>query len=163
MKFVGIVAMALFALGGIAQAAGVFNHEDPQLDVLQQRAQRLASSLERDSGKAEASSLRRGPRGPRGPKGSTGPAGPAGSFGTVSPVESGPISLCAFAAGACAVGSVRVECPPGTVLTGGGYTGAGIVTTIVYNARSGNGWGVIAVNLDEVSVSGLRATALCAR
>jgi hypothetical protein len=47
-------------------------------------------------------------------------------------------------------------------VTGGGYSGAGIVTTVTYSARSGNGWGVVAINLDEVSVSGLRAEALCA-
>jgi hypothetical protein len=77
-------------------------------------------------------------------------------------VDSPSAFLCSFEAGACAVGSAKVECPAGTALTGGGYTGAGILTTVTYSAPVGNGWGVIAVNFDEVPVTGLKATALCA-
>jgi len=162
LRIGGVVAVALLSFAGIAQAAGMFSHTDPQLDVLQRKAQQLASAFKIVDQQAGASRLARGPRGPRGIRGLQGPAGPKGSFSTVSVVESSPTYLCSFLAGACAVGSVRVECPPGTLLTGGGYTGAGIVTTVTYNAKSGNGWGVVAVNLDEVPVTTLRATALCA-
>jgi hypothetical protein len=55
-----------------------------------------------------------------------------------------------------------VDCPPGTVLTGGGYTGAGIVTTVTWSASVGNAWAIIAVNLDEAPVSNLKAVAECA-
>ena len=59
------------------------------------------------------------------------------------------------------MGSARAECPPGSTLIGGGYTGAGILTTVTYNAPAGNGWGIVAVNLDEVPVTSLRAVAQC--
>jgi hypothetical protein len=88
--------------------------------------------------------------------------GPKGTFGTITSVASLPVFLCSFESGSCAVGSARAECPAGSTLIGGGYTGAGIVTTVTYDAPSSNGWGVVAVNLDEVSVSGLRAVAQCA-
>jgi hypothetical protein len=41
--------------------------------------------------------------------------------------------------------------------------GAGIVTTVTYDAPSGvNSWGVIGVNLDEIAVANFRAVAQCA-
>lgn len=156
--------LALLALGGIAKASGVLGHDDVKLDAIEQRTQMLERGLTK-SGAATASRRGlRGPRGPKGPKGAQGPAGaagPKGTFNAVASVSSGPLFLCAFQTGSCAVGSVRVECPPGSTLIGGGYTGAGIVTTVTYNAPSGNGWGIVAANLDEVSVAGLRAVAQC--
>jgi hypothetical protein len=102
-----------------------------------------------------------GPKGAAGAKGATGATGAKGTFGAIVSVASAPTFLCSFETGSCAVGSARAECPPGTTLVGGGYTGAGIVTTVTYNAPSGNGWGIVAVNLDEVAVTGLRAVAQC--
>jgi hypothetical protein len=48
-------------------------------------------------------------------------------------------------------------------MIGGGYTGAGIITTVTYDAPSGaNSWGVIGVNLDEFPVANFKAVAQCA-
>jgi hypothetical protein len=80
----------------------------------------------------------------------------------VTNVEGPSVFLCSSEAGSCAVGSAVVDCPPGTMLTGGGYKGAGIVTTVTWSAPLGNGWGVIAVNLDEVPVAALKPVAECA-
>lgn len=176
LKVVVLSCLALLAVGGVAKASGLLEHEDARLDGIQQRAQTLEDGL-RTSDAGTASQSRQGPRGLRGPRGlkgekgakgptgatgATGAAGPKGTFGAITSVSSPPAFLCAFESGACAVGSARAECPPGTTLVGGGYSGAGIVTTVTYNAPSGNGWGIVAVNLDEVSVSGLRALAQCA-
>jgi hypothetical protein len=167
-KAIVILTVGLLACAAAAQATGVIEHDDSRLDVLQSRTDRLEMAFRREASGATTSRVqngprgRRGPRGARGPQGQAGPQGPAGTFGAVTGVQSSPTFLCSFEAGACAVGSARVDCPPGTKVTGGGYTGAGIVTTVTYNARVGNGWGIIAVNLDEFSVSGLRAEALCA-
>lgn len=169
LKVVALSCLALLAVGGIAKASGLMDHKDPKLDDIEQRTQTLERDLRQASPVAD-SSARRGPRGPRGPKGAKGPKGaagaaglpgPKGTFGAVASVASPPAFLCSFEAGACAVGSTRVECPPGTVLLGGGYTGAGILTTVTYSAPSGNGWGVVGINFDEVAVAGLRAVAQC--
>lgn len=179
-KAVVLAGFALLALGGVAKAAGVLGHSDPAKDAVAEKAERLEANLE--SGPAEVSARpgRRGPmgaRGPRGPKGemgaqgpkgstgATGATGPKGTFGSVVSYVSAPTLLCPFEVGSCAVGAARVECPPGTTLTGGGYTGAGMLTTVTYSAPSGpsgNGWGVVAINFDEVSVNALRAVAECA-
>ncbi len=167
MKLKLLIACIIGALAfaGVAQAAGLFAHEDNRMDQLQQRSTQLAQGLRQPSAGISA---RRGPRGPkgargaRGPVGPQGPAGAQGAFGGLLSVDSPPAFLCSFEAGPCAVGSARAECPPGTAVVGGGYLGAGIVTTVTYDARSGNGWGIVAVNLDEVPVSGLRAEAICA-
>jgi hypothetical protein len=170
-----VTAMAgVLAFAGVAQATGAFRHEDPQLDRLEDQAQKLASALQRSDDTARSSRARRGPRGRQGPQGARGPQGqkgaqgaqgpqgPAGTFGSIIAAQSPGTFLCSFETGACAVGSARAECPPGTTVTGGGYTGAGIITTVTFSARSGNGWGIVAINLDEAPVSGLRAEALCA-
>jgi hypothetical protein len=164
---IGLAVVGMLVLAGVAQAAGVLGgHEDPQLDEAAQEAKQLERTFKRSSGKASASARgKRGKRGKRGPRGLRGPAGPAGlpgTFGRVSRVDSPSAFLCSFEAGTCAVGSAKVECPAGSIVTGGGYTGAGILTTVTYSSPTGNGWGVIAVNFDEVPVTGLKATALCA-
>lgn len=170
MKVVGTAVLGLLVFAAFAQAAGVFRHEDPARDIVAQRALALERTLKNEAG-ASASRTARGPRGIRGPRGAQGPQGPKGatgavgskgSFGSVASYSSSPSFLCAFESGACAVGTARVECPPGTVLTGGGYTGAGIVTTVTWSASIGNAWAIIAVNLDEVPVTSLKATAQCA-
>ena len=179
IKVFVLSCMALLALAGIAKAAGVLGHDDPQLDSLAQRTGELERSL-REPTATTSVSARRGPRGfrgPQGPRGATGPkgatgatgatgakgaTGPKGSFAAVGSFASAPTFLCSFETGSCAVGSARAECPPGTSVIGGGYTGAGIVTTVTYSAPSGNGWGIVAINLDEVSVPSLRAVAQCA-
>jgi hypothetical protein len=171
LKVVGIVLAALLVIVTGAKASGVIGvgHEDDRYDSVEAKAERLAQKLEAQAGEGPVGAAerpgRRGPRGPRGPKGAhgaQGPAGPQGTFGSVISVNSSPVFLCSFEAGSCAVGSTRADCPPGTVLTGGGYTGAGIVTTVTWSAPVGNSWGVIAVNLDEVPVNGLKAVAECA-
>jgi hypothetical protein len=172
LKVVLLTCLALLAIGGIAKASGLIGHKDSKLDEVAQRTQALEQGLKKADG-ATASHAQRGPRGPRGPKGAPGPkgaagakgatglTGPKGTFGAIVSVASAPAFLCSFESGSCAVGSARAECPPGTTLIGGGYTGAGIVTTVTYNAPAANGWGIVAVNLDEVSVTGLRAVAQC--
>lgn len=173
LKIIAGVILALGALAGVASAAGVFRHQDPAMDTLQAKQERLESRFgAKASGsrgtEARAARVKRGKRGPRGkrgargPRGVQGPAGPKGTFGTITEVEGPATFLCSFYAGSCAVGSTQVSCPPGTTLVGGGYTGAGIVTTVTWSAPVGNAWGIIAVNLDEVSVSNLRAVAQCA-
>jgi hypothetical protein len=171
IRLIGAVLLALLVFAGVAQAAGVFDHDDPAKDLVAKRVHALEQTL-RNEGEATTSRLRRGPkgsrgprgaRGPQGPKGATGAVGPKGAFGSVTSPASAAISLCPFGAGACAVGGTRVECPPGTVLTGGGYIGAGILTTVTWSASIGNAWAIIAVNLDEEqSVPGLKAVAQCA-
>lgn len=174
VKVIAVSVFGVLAFAAIAQATGVMEHKDPRLDEIQSRAQSLANGLQREPSQAGASRVRRGPRGirgPRGPQGAKGAKGaqgiqgaqgPAGTFGSIVSVQSPSTFLCSFETGACAVGSARVECPPNTAVTGGGYAGAGIFTTVTFSARSGNGWGVIAINFDEVPVTGLRAEALCA-
>lgn len=169
------VAVAVLATAGAAEATGVFKHADPAMNQVQQKQEELEGRLEVAGGKgvvgdALSRGVRgprgiRGPRGPRGLSGSQGPAGatgPAGTFGSITTVSSPPAYLCSWEMGACAVGSTHVECPPGTTLVGGGYSGAGLVTTVTYDAPAGNGWGIVAVNLDEVAVTGLKAVAQCA-
>ena len=174
VKLIAMAAAAMLVFAGGAQATGVFEHEDPQLDELHARANQMAATLRHVAEKAGASRLQKGPRGRRGPRGAqgprgvpgaqgaTGPQGPAGTFGSIVSVTSPPAFLCSYESGSCAVGSARVDCPPGTTVTGGGYLGAGILTTVVYNAKSGNGWGVIGINFDEVPVTNMRAEAICA-
>jgi Collagen triple helix repeat (20 copies) len=178
------VAVAMLATGGVAEATGVFKHSDPEMNSVQQKQEALEGQLEAAGGgnlsDQALSGGARGPRGPRGPQGkkgaqgatgpkgpsgatgATGPTGPTGTFGSITTVSSTPSYLCSWEAGACAVGSARVECPAGTTLVSGGYTGAGIVTTVTFSAPSGNAWGIVAVNLDEVPVPNLRAVAQCA-
>lgn len=167
-KIIGVAAVALLAAAGIAQASGIVgtSHGDPAYDLVEQRVDQLERRLNLRASRDEASisAVRRGPRGPRGakgPKGAAGVPGAKGTFGSMVSVDSSPTFLCAFSTGSCAVGSTAATCPPGTILTGGGYKGAGIVTTVTWSAPVGNAWSIIAVNLDEVSVSGLRAVAEC--
>jgi hypothetical protein len=176
LKAVLIAGLALLALAGAAKASGVLDkdHKDAGYDVVEARTTQLERALEKRAAQgdegltASARAATRGPRGPRGArgpkgaKGANGPAGVPGTFGSISVVSSPSIFLCSFFSGACAVGSVQAVCPPGTTLVGGGYTGAGIVTTVTWSAPVANAWGIIAVNLDEVPVSNLKAVAECA-
>jgi hypothetical protein len=174
-------AIAVLAFAGAAEATGVFKHSDPEMNTVQQKQEELEGRLEAAGGQVVSGDAlsrrdrgprglrgphgergRQGPAGPKGATGATGATGPAGTFGTITSVSSAPVFLCAFETGACAVGSAHVECPPGTSLIGGGYTGAGLVTTVTYDAPSGNAWGIVAVNLDEVPVTALKAVAQCA-
>lgn len=183
-KIAALSVCALMALGGAAKAAGVFEHSDPQMNVLERKQQVLEGRFEgRAAELASALRSERGPRGPKGPRGARGPQGPngatgpkgatgatgapgptgaTGTFGTVTNVAGPPVYLCSFEL-SCAVGSASVTCPPGTTLVGGGYQGAGIVTTVTYDAPGPpNGWGLVAINLDETPVATLRAVAQCA-
>jgi hypothetical protein len=160
-----VTAVAVFALAGVAQAAGVLGSAaSPALNAMQAKADRLEARLAPDRNEANASARRgrRGPRGLKGEPGPRGPAGPKGSFATTTRVDSPGAFLCSFEAGTCAVGSASVDCPPGTLLTGGGYTGAGILTTVTFSAPVGNGWAVIGVNFNEIPVTDFKATAVCA-
>jgi hypothetical protein len=163
------VLAALLAVAGVAQAAGVFQggHKDPAADAAEAKSDRLEAKFEAEAQQPQAASARpgrrgpRGSRGPRGPKGAKGATGPKGTFGSVLSYASAGIVLAPYGSPG-AVGSTRVECPPGTLLTGGGYIGAGILTTVTWSASVGNAWGIIAVNLDETFVTGLKAVAQCA-
>jgi hypothetical protein len=158
----------------VAQASGVLAgaHEKPGYDAAEAKADRLEAALEQQAKGGPGANARpqgrrgprgpHGPRGPQGPQGAVGPTGPKGTFGSVVAVSGPATFLCAFESGSCAVGATRAECPTGTTLTGGGYTGAGIVTTVTWSAPVGNAWAIIAVNLDEAPVSNLRAVAECA-
>jgi hypothetical protein len=167
--------VAVLATAGAAEATGVFKHSDPEMNNVQQKQEALEGQLEAAGGKNPTDeALSRGARGPRGPKGqkgpqgatgATGPAGPTGAtgtFGSITTVSGAPAYLCSWETGSCAVDSTHVECPPGTTLVGGGYSGAGLVTTVTFDAPSANGWGIVAVNLDVVPVTNLRAVAQCA-
>jgi hypothetical protein len=157
-----VTAFAVFALVGVAQASGVIGGGGmPQVDALQVKADRIEARL-LPTHEGASASARRGRRGPRGRRGVRGPAGPRGSFSATARYESAGSFLCAFETGTCAVGSAKVDCPPGTLITGGGYTGAGILTTVTFSAPVANSWAVIAVNFDNVPVSGLKAVAVCA-
>ncbi|MFN2297327.1 MAG: NBR1-Ig-like domain-containing protein [Anaerolineales bacterium] len=62
-----------------------------------------------------------------------------------------------------ASGQVDVECPEGSVVTGGGYSGsADALIHIIESQRSGNGWKVSAWNL-ESSVTRISVYAVCLR
>jgi hypothetical protein len=173
---VGLCAVvALLAMAGAAQATGLLRHSDPKANEVQAKQEGLEAKLEARGSGEQASALTasgpRGRRGARGPKGATGPRGPAGAtgatgatgtFGSITTVTGPSAYLCSWEAGVCAVGSTHVECPAGTTLVGGGFSGAGLVTTVTYDAPSGNGWGIVAVNLDEVPVTALKAVAQCA-
>lgn len=161
------VALAV-AIAGVAKATGVFEgqgHQDASYDVVEAKVSRLEGRFEAREAPGPGSVAarpQRGPRGKRGPRGPQGQAGPKGTFGSVVTVNGPSTYLCSFGVGGCAVGSTEVSCPPGTTLVGGGYTGAGIVTIVTWNAPVANSWGIIAVNLDEVPVSNLKAVATCA-
>lgn len=178
LKVGAIMAAFVVIAAGLAQASGALSggHEEPSYDSAEAKVERLEEKLEKQAaGTPSAVNARpqgrRGPRGPRGirgaqgpqgPAGPVGPAGPKGTFGSVISVDGPAAYLCAWEAGSCAIGSSRVECPSGTILTGGGYKGAGLVTTVAWNAPVGNAWAIIAVNLDEVPVTNLRPVAECA-
>lgn len=179
LKVGAALSAAVLLAAGLAQASDVFSggHEDPRHDTVEAKTVMLEEKLEKQAAggpSAEAARVRRGPRGPRGPRGVRGPqgpqgpqgptgaTGPKGTFGSVISVSGPSTFLCSFEAGSCAVASTRADCPAGTVVTGGGYTGAGIVTTVTWSAPVGNSWAIIAVNLDEVPVFGLKAVAECA-
>jgi hypothetical protein len=161
LKIVLLAALGLLAVAGVAQAAGLFGHSTPQ-SSLQQREQALMRKVEgqgQGHGQASISRVRRGPRGPRGFHGPKGATGPAGTFGAVTPATGNATVLCSTEA-SCQVGTAAVECPPGTKVTGGGYTGGGIETIITWSAPVGNGWTVIAVNY--YGTASVKAVALCA-
>jgi hypothetical protein len=102
-----------------------------------------------------------------GPAGTPGPAGPAGTAGT--PGAAGTIASTIeplgpdVATGASGTGTEvqasKAECPPGTVVTGGGYRG-GVRTFIADAHKSGNGYFVIAVNYGSLDAS-IQASAIC--
>jgi hypothetical protein len=176
LKLTAVLAAVALLAAGVAQASGALSggHEDASYDAAQAKVERVEEKFAKADGPAAVAARprgQRGPRGPRGPRGAkgaagpigpSGPSGPKGTFGSVKSVDGPSVFLCSFEAGSCAVGSAVADCPPGTTLTGGGYKGAGIVTTVTWSAPVANGWGVIAVNLDEVPVTALRPVAECA-
>lgn len=172
-KVIVLAVLALLSVAAVAKASGVIGggHENSAYDVVEAKAEALEQKLKARAGSGPADVAARparGPRGPRGargpkgPKGAIGPVGPKGTFSSVANVIGPPLFLCSFESGGCAVGTTQATCPPGTILTGGGYTGAGILTTVTWSAPVGNSWAIIAVNLDEVPVTNLKANAECA-
>jgi hypothetical protein len=110
--------------------------------------------------------------GKRGLPGTQGPQGPAGQDGTPGvftandlAVVDGPITtLCADGGPAsCVVGSSIAQCPAGTTVVSGGYTGSLISGTVGDNQPLGpTAWEVIAINLDTTSTQTVQAVAVCA-
>lgn len=173
LKLSAVLAAVALLAAGVAQASGALSggHEEAGYDAAEAKVERLEDKFANAGGSTAVAARPqghrgpRGARGPRGPQGATGPAGPVGpkgTFGSVTSVDGPSVFLCSFEAGSCAVGSAVANCPPGTTLTGGGYKSAGIVTTVTWSAPVSNGWGVIAINLDEVPVTAFKPVAECA-
>lgn len=105
-------------------------------------------------------------RGQRGLPGQAGPAGPSGPAGPVGGVTGtftvdGPEVPTVPGSGATAVKSSRADCPAGSFVLGGGFSG-GVRTFIADAVVSGNGYFVIGVN-NGVLPESIRAQAVCAR
>jgi len=99
-----------------------------------------------------------GRQGAPGTPGAAGTPGPAGTIaGTIEAI--GPVVPTGATGTGANVQSSKAECPPGTVVTGGGYHG-GVRTFIADATMSGNGYFVIAVNNGPLNES-IQATAVC--
>ena len=168
LKIIGVVAIALLAFAGAAQASGLFDRDSDQVSTMR-ALERAALHPGADVATASA---RRGPRGfkgPRGakgaagPKGATGaagPAGPAGTFGTITQVTGPNVTLCGFEF-QCSIGTAHAECPPGTRVIGGGFGGL-FTGEDFFSFAAGNGWSVGAANWSENALTSFHATAMCA-
>lgn len=104
---------------------------------------------------------RRGPQGPAGPQGKQGPQGPEGNFGNVE-IVNGPKVLLGADGSGDDVKLAEADCPSGTTLVGGGYSGGTIDMTVSYDAPAGNSWGVIAINWSSSASNDFQAHAICA-
>jgi hypothetical protein len=94
-----------------------------------------------------------GATGAGGPTGGAGPTGPTGGQGNAGVnvfhmVTSAPISV---------DGTVVAECPPGEVVTGGGFTGTPLAITDSRPSNTGTGW-FVEVDSDGSPVT---ANAVC--
>ena len=159
-KVVVGVALAALAFAGIAQAAGLFANREDARNALTARERTVAKGLTVDrANRATTSRTRRGRRGRRGPRGKHGPAGPKGSVSAMASVSSPSVFLCGWKAGACSTGSATAVCPPGTIVTGGGFAGAGI--RAFASGPVPGGWRVGAAN-ESASSTTFKAIAVCA-
>ena len=128
-----------------------------------------------------------GPQGPAGPDGATGPQGPAGPAGPTGPQgPRGPAGaltaanlkttvvagthtlLCASLDPTCNdFGTSTAECPPGSVVTGGGYflvsgpLGSAPSVFVTNEGPAGNRWQVSAQQTDAFHGGEVTATAVC--
>lgn len=156
---IAVVAI-LFSITGSATAARLITGKQVKNNSLTGKDVRNGSLSGADINGSTLAEL----RGPAGPAGPAGAAGAPGTVGNVTTVE-GP-AMPYGTVGASSVVSATVDCPPGTILLGGGWkhqTGGGtsLAHSEAWNAPVGNGWGVILINNDEGSGDELIAVARC--
>jgi hypothetical protein len=102
----------------------------------------------------------RGPQGEQGPPGLPGPAGPVTD--PLSQTISESRQLCSSIDPTCSEqASFHLACPPGYVVTGGGYKALGAVEIAQNGPDSETGWGVIAVNINPLGGVTVTAYARC--
>lgn len=161
MKWKAVVlgGFALFAVVGAAQAAGILDQSGSG-GAIDEREQLIAQKLEKRLVATDALA-RRGPRGLRGPRGPKGPKGLQGAPGLLSsavPYSSPTVPICGWEAGACSVQSAIAVCPPGTIVIGGGHSGAGI--RVFISQPVPGGWAIGATN-ESSFASSFKATVMC--
>jgi hypothetical protein len=103
----------------------------------------------------------RGPRGPRGANGLQGPQGAAGAAGGFDPSKLTYVTGPSTTIPADDVGSASATCPPGTVVTGGGFY-TSIAVPANSQAFANNSWTVIVNNFDNLIAIEAYAFAVCA-
>lgn len=173
-QLVALVCCALVALGGVAKAAEVLGHGSSETVDKEQRLQTMAEQRHVAEGVAQSAKTRgpRGRRGPRGlqgapgargaagPVGPIGPAGPKGAFSSIIEAVAPNTYLCGYEL-LCSIGSSSVQCPPGTTVISGGWSG--LYEGIAYfSFKSGNGWAVGGANWNSIPDTEFRAIAMCA-
>lgn len=99
-------------------------------------------------------------RGKTGPQGPAGPEGAPGGYKATHEVVGSPVLLRRASDPQNGFERAAVDCPPGTVVTGGGWT-SGVDVAVVQARMSGNGYSVIAINQSPAPQT-LTATAICA-
>jgi hypothetical protein len=71
------------------------------------------------------------------------------------------VNICAFGSTTCTLVTATAACPPGTVVTGGGFA-IGLVNAFpTMSVPQGNGWRVDVVNLGTYT-GAVNAVAMCA-
>lgn len=175
-KAVVLAGFALVALGGIAKATGAIDSSpidakrQAMAEMVANREQAVTAEYGRFNNRGQ-----RGPRGFRGPRGAKGPAGPQGpkgatgatgatgpkgTFGSVAQVAGPTLVACGWEFGACSVVGTPINCPPGTVVTGGGFSNAGGYAFI--DSPIPTGWYIAVANEFASTPTTVRTFALCA-
>lgn len=100
--------------------------------------------------------------GPRGSQGTQGLQGPAGAPATTTVTRVSGLTVAQGASGSGAEVQTSVAtCPPGTVVTGGGYVTGSILDVVSYALSSPSQYVVIAVN-EFSQANSITAQAVCA-